>query len=252
MERREALLKCMSGVSVGLFRPSLPPALADPRTKTPPEFDQLMDEARATLCVAWSRCDFGYAIPYLNREWAEVPQALGSSARAAIFEARARLLELVSGAEEELPRHRAAVQAEPSNRDARYWMAFALRRAGRNDEALHQYLKVAATPGSQLDCLNEIGWCYYRKGMYDDARRCFERVRIKNDSVPVRGFSDLMPVLENRMLVYAELGLREQGESTANEYIRRYGRIEFPERLALKKLGIDADAMYLEKYGGRV
>src|ERR1700676_720302 len=96
MERREVLLKCMGGVSAGLFQASLPLALAEARTKTPPDSDQLMDEARAALCVAWSRIDFGYAIPYLNRAWAEVPHAPGSGARATIFEARARLLELVS------------------------------------------------------------------------------------------------------------------------------------------------------------
>jgi tetratricopeptide (TPR) repeat protein len=213
-----------------------------------------MDEARASEYVAWSRCDVGYAIPYLDRAWAEMPQALGSSARASIFEARTKLLEMVSNAEEELPRHRAAAQAEPSNWDVGYWMAFALRRAGRNDEALHQFLTVAATRGSQYDCLNEIGWCYYRNGLYGEARQCFENTKIKaeDELVPIRGFSDLMRVLENKMLVYAELGLREQGESTAKEYIRRYGRIEFPERHALKKLGIDADAIYLEKYGGQV
>jgi tetratricopeptide (TPR) repeat protein len=242
----------MGGASVGLFRSSLPSAMADARTKTPPDFDQLMDKARAAWCVAWSRYDFAYAIPYLDRTWAEVPKVRGSSYRAAIFEERTKLLDMVSSAEEELSRHRAAVQAEPSNWEVRYWMAFALRRAGRNDEALHQYLTVAATPGSQLDCQNEIGWCYYRKGMHHDARRCFERVRIKDDSVPVRGFSDLMLVLENKLLIYGELGLREEAEETASEYIRRYGRIEFPERRALKKLGIDADTMYLEKYGGQV
>jgi tetratricopeptide (TPR) repeat protein len=250
MERREVLLKCMGGASVALFPSSRPPALTGAKTKTSPDFDQLMDEARAACYVAWSRWDFGYAIPYLDRAWAEVLQVPGSSARAAILEERTKLLESVSNAEEELPRHRAAVQAEPSNWDVGYWMAFALRRAGRNDEALHQFLTVAATPGSQHDCLNEIGWCYYHKGMYEEARRCFEKTKIKaeDELVPVRGFSDLMRVLENKMLVYAELGLHEQGESTAKEYIRRYGRIEFPERRALKKLGIEADAMYLDRY----
>lgn len=254
MERREVLLKCMGGASAALYPSSLPPALADARTNTSPDCDQLMDEARAAWYVAWSRYDFGYAIPHLDRAWAQMPQALGSGVRASIFEGRTKLLEMVSSAEEELPRHRAAVQAEPSNWDVGYWMAFALRRAGRNDEALHKFLQVAATPGSQHDSLNEIGWCYYRKGMYEEARRCFEKTKIKaeDDLVPVRGFSDLIRVLENKMLVYAELGLREQGESTAKEYIRRYGRIEFPERCALEKLRIDADAMYLEKYGGQV
>jgi phosphoheptose isomerase len=60
--------------------------------------------------------------------------------------------------------------------------------------------------------------------------------------------SDLVLTLENRMLVYGQLGLRRKAEEVAREYVGRYGRIEYPERRALAKIGIDADEIYLEQY----
>jgi tetratricopeptide (TPR) repeat protein len=162
-------------------------------------------------------------------------------------EQRKRLLELVRDAESSLPLHREAVERKPFDWNPRYWLALALKRAGRNEEALEEYLALARTPGCPLDCLNEIGWGYYRRERYEDARRCFERARIPDD-LPIRPFSDFMLTLENRMLVYGQLGLRKQAEEAAGEYVRRYGRIEYPERRALAKIGIDTDAIYLEQY----
>jgi tetratricopeptide (TPR) repeat protein len=162
-------------------------------------------------------------------------------------EQRKRLLELVRDAERSLPLHREAVERKPFDWNPRYWLAFTLKRAGRSAEALEEYLAVARTPGCPLDCLNEIGWCHYRKGNYVEARRCFERARSQDD-LPVRHLSDLMLTLENRMLVYGQLGLRRGAEEAAREFVRRYGRIEYPERRALANVGIDADAIYLQQY----
>jgi tetratricopeptide (TPR) repeat protein len=154
---------------------------------------------------------------------------------------------LVRDAESSLLLHREAAERKPFDWEPRYWLAFTLKRAGRSEEALEEYRTVVRTPGCPIDCLNEIGWAYYRSGSYQDARRCFERARIPDD-LPIRPFSDLMLTLENRMLVYGQLGLRKQAEETAREFVRRYGRIEYPERRALAKVGIDADAIYLGRY----
>jgi tetratricopeptide (TPR) repeat protein len=191
--------------------------------------------------------DYGYPIPYLDRAWAQVPREAGSSVRAVIVEKREGLLGLVRDAEDSLPFQRAAVAREPFDWKPRYWLAFALKRAGRNEDALAEYLAVAQIPGCP-DCLNDIGWCYYRKGMYEEARSCFERAKIEDLDIPIRPFSRRMLTLENRMLVYAQLGLRKQAKEAAQEYVRRYGRIGYPERRALAKLGIDGDAIYLEQH----
>jgi tetratricopeptide (TPR) repeat protein len=162
-------------------------------------------------------------------------------------EQRKRLLELVRDAESSLPSHREAVERKPFDWNTRYWLAFALKRAGRSEEAMEEYFAVARTPSCPLDCLNEIGWGYYRKERYEDARRCFDRATIPDD-LPIRPFSDLALTLENKMLVCGQLGLRRQAEEAAREYVRRYGRIDYPERRALAKISIDTDAIYLEQY----
>jgi tetratricopeptide (TPR) repeat protein len=248
MQRREILLNCLGGASVVLFPSRLLPAGVQASETRPPEFDKLLKEVRAACYSGWSRMDYGYPIPYFDHAWAQLPRNADSSVRAGIVEHRQRLLVLRDEAESSLAAHRAAVQAQPTNWEHRYWFAFALRRAGRNEEALEEYLTVAQTPGSPHDCLNEIGWCYYRKTMYEEARKCFERTKVQNDPIPFRHFSDLMRTLENRMLVYGQLGLRKQAEETVTEYVRRYGRIGYPERRALDKLGIDADAIYVDHF----
>jgi tetratricopeptide (TPR) repeat protein len=176
-----------------------------------------------------------------------MPRNAGSSIRAVLLEHREKLLVMRDDAENNLAAHRAAVEAQPTNWEHRYWLAFTLRCAGRNEEALEEYLTVAPTPGCPHDCLNEIGWCYYRKGMYEEARRSFERTKVQDDPIPFRHFSNLLRTLENKMLVYGQLGLHEQAKQVAEEYIRRYGRVDYPERRALGKLGIDADAMYVRR-----
>ena len=247
MERREVLLKTLGGASMALLPWPRSLAKADPGAERQSQVEDLMAEVRVACCLGWSRTDFGYPIPHLDRAWALLPREAGTGVRVEIVEQRKRLLELVSDAESSLPLHREAVERKPFDWNPRYWLAFALKRAGRIEEAVQEYLAVAGTPDCPLDCLNEIGWGHYRKGNYEEVRLCFERARSQDD-LPVRHLSDLMLTLENRMLVYGQLGLRRKAEEVAREYVGRYGRIEYPERRALAKIGIDADEIYLEQY----
>jgi len=50
-------------------------------------------------------------------------------------------------------------------------------------------------------------------------------------------------------VIYSGLGLVRDAEEAARYHIRRYGRVGWRERRALQKLGIDADAMYVEHRG---
>ena len=247
MERREVLLKSLGGASIALFPRPRSPVPADPGAKGLPQVDEIMAEVRVACCLGWSRIDFGYPIPHLDRAGTQLPGEAGSGVRVEIIEQRKSLMDLVRDAESSLPLHREAVERKPFDWNLRYWLAFSLKRAGRIEEAVEEYRAVARTPDCPLDCLNEIGWGYYRRGRYEDARRCFERARTQDD-FPVRHLSDLMLTLANRMLVYGRLELRKQGEVAAREYVGRYGRIEYPERCALAKIGIDADEIYLERY----
>ncbi len=248
MERREILMNCVGGASLILFPPQLRIRGA-PKARESSDLNDLLNEMWAAYYAGCFRSDYGYPIPYFDYAWAQLPTNAGNSVRAVVLEHRQRLLVLRDDAEESLPAHRAAVQAEPTNWDPRYWYAFALTRAGRNEEALKEYLRVAQIQTCPYDCLNEIGWCYYRKGRYEEARRCFERARVQDDEpIAIRHFSSLILTLENKLLVYSKLGLREQAEQVAKEYVRRYGRIQYPERRALANIGIDADAFYLGQY----
>ena len=246
MERREVLLNTLAGASMVLLPWPRSPAPADLGAKRLPQVDSIMAELRVACCLGWSRTDFGYPIPHLDRAWAQLPREADNSDRVEIVEQRTRLLELVRDAERSLPLHRDAVERKPFDWNPRYWLAFALKRAGRNEEALEEYRAVAQIPDCPLDCLNEIGWGRYRKGNYEEARRCFERARAEDD-LPVRQLSDLMLALENRMLVYGQLGLRRKAEEVAREYVCRYGRGQYPKCRALAKIGIDADKIYLEQ-----
>ena len=248
MERREILMNCVGGASLILF-PTHLQIRGGPKARESSDLNDLLSEMWAAYYTGCFRLDYGYPIPYFDHAWAQLPTNAGNSIRAVILEHRRKLLVLRDDAENSLPAHRAAVDAEPTNWEPRYSYAFALRRAGRNEEALNEYLTVAQMPACPHDCLSEIGWCYYRKGMYEEARRCFEKAKANDDDpIPIRHFSSLMLTLENRMLVYSKLGLRGQADQIAEEYVRRYGRIEYPERRALADIGIDADALYLGQY----
>jgi hypothetical protein len=61
-------------------------------------------------------------------------------------------------------------------------------------------------------------------------------------------FDSSLP-LENLILTYVELHLTEEAEKSAVDYVSRFGRLPWPERHALRKLGIDADALYVEHCG---
>jgi tetratricopeptide (TPR) repeat protein len=222
------------------------PVRAGAELKSRRDFGDLMEEAWEAFYTGSARLDYGYPIPYLDRVWAQLPQEAGNSVRAVLVEKKEELVKFVRDAENSLPSHRASVERNPSCWEPRYWLAFTLKRAGRYQEALEEYLTVAQITGCP-DCLNDIGWCLYRKGRYEDARRYFERAKFEYD-IPVPPFSGRMLALENRMLVYSQLGLRKQAAEAGKEYVSRYGRIGYPERRALAKIGIDADAIYLRQH----
>jgi tetratricopeptide (TPR) repeat protein len=218
---------------------------ADPAAKIGSDFGDLMEETWAACCLGWARSDYGYPIPYLDRAWALLPPKAGNSVQAVIVEHRKHLLELVRNAEYSLPDQQAAVEHDPFNWELHYWLAFTIKSAGRNEDALNEYLAVSQTPGCPDDCLNDIGWCYCRKGMYEVALGCFERAKTEDEGYSIHPYSRRMMTLQNRILIYCQLGLRKQAEEIASEYVHRHGRIGLPERRALAKLGIDADEIYL-------
>jgi hypothetical protein len=102
------------------------------------------------------------------------------------------------------------------------------------------------------DCWNNIGWYLYRQREYAKALPWFER------AVTIKVFAPTSPVpesslaIENMILVYVALHMPEEAVEATVDYISRFGRLPWPERHALRKLDIDADALYVEHCASRV
>ena len=58
--------------------------------------------------------------------------------------------------------------------------------------------------------------------------------------------------IENIFLVYVALNMAKEAEKAAVHYIANFGRLPWPERRALRKLNIDADALYIKHCGHTV
>jgi hypothetical protein len=54
------------------------------------------------------------------------------------------------------------------------------------------------------------------------------------------------------ILVYVALQMREEAHKATVDYVAQFGRLPWPERHALRKLNIDADALYVQSRGHAV
>jgi len=79
--------------------------------------------------------------------------------------------------------------------------------------------------------------------------RWFERVCQLNDTGEFLQHYDRARAVENKLLAYSALRMTAEGQATTRDYITRFGRVPWPQRRALTKIGIDADAMYVELQG---
>ena len=98
---------------------------------------------------------------------------------------------------------------------------------------------------------NNIGWYYYRRGDYREALKWFQQTYEVANSDEAFGMGNCALAMENKILCYSALSMSQEAEAAAQEYIRRYGRLPWPERRALAKLNIDADTMFVEQSDAR-
>jgi hypothetical protein len=82
-------------------------------------------------------------------------------------------------------------------------------------------------------------------GMPRESIKWFERPCEVEDTIRLSGLSMQRRAMENMVVAYAALRMAREAHDTASKYIREYGRLSWPECRALAKLGIDADAMYV-------
>lgn len=195
--------------------------------------------------------EYARAAALYRRVLEQANQDADSTALAEILEGLQRMLRAIEETESELPSLRAAVEAEPEDPEKHFHLALKLTALGREEEALKEYKTALENPeGLCAECFkdlwNNIGWYYFRQGEYQEALKWFDQTYVVANSDEAFGKGNCALAMENRMLAYAELGMRQEAENIVREYISRYGRIPWPARRALSKLRLDADAVYVE------
>ena len=191
---------------------------------------------------------------YLHQALEAAPEDVEVGALADILEELNDVNRVLAREEAALPCVRAAVEEDPCNSEDRFQYAKVLWKLGCEDEAAKQYEAVLEHPETICreclrDCWNNIGWSLYRKGEYAKALPWFERAaKVKSVGPMGDEFESALP-FENIIQAYVALNMREDALEATSAYISRFGRLPWPERHALRKLNIDADALYVQFCG---
>jgi len=210
------------------------------------DFHALLEEARF---ASWG-AEYSRALELCRRAIAARPAELCTAELADLLEMASRSQEELEAYSARLPELRAAVAANPTDGEARYKLGVALNALGEYEAANFEYRTALVFSESicaecHRDSLNNIGWYHFRRGEYRDALAWFERAcdfHVPDDPGPYH------LAMENMLLVYARLGMKEPAERLALEYIEHLGRIPPTERRALGQLGIDADALFVRSF----
>jgi tetratricopeptide (TPR) repeat protein len=251
MERSEAIRQEIGGFSLALIKPARIPAEQPSVMKANAEgFYAAWEEA----CLAQYSGEPKRAHYYYHQALKAAPEDVEAEALADIFEGLNDVNRTLAHDEEALPCLRAAVEGDPYNSEKRFRYASVLWKLGCEDEAAKEYEAVLEHPESLCreclrDCWNNIGWSLYRKEEYAKALPWFERAA-KVNSVGAMGdmFVSALP-FENIIQVYVALHMPEEAVEATVDYISRFGRLPWPERHALRKLNINADALYVQSCG---
>ena len=251
MEPREAIRNGNGGLTLALVKPARIPADQHSVMKPSTEgFYQAWEEAS----LAQYGGEHKRAHYYFREALELAPEDIEPEALAEVIEGMDRAKDFLAEGEQALPYLRDAVEEDPKNSEKRFRYAGLLWKLGCEDEAAREYEAALEHPESLCrqclrDCWNNLGWYLYRKGEYAKALPWFERAATIKDFAPIPQEREFALAAENMILVYVALNMaKEAGEATVN-YIARFGRLPWPERRALAKLNINADALYIEHCG---
>lgn len=215
------------------------------------DFYELLNDARAAFYAE----EYRRACDLYNQTFGRLSERHPSAVRAEVLEDLSRVKNILHDARETVVRHRLAVEGNASDGEGGYWFAFALTRAGLDDEALAEYEKALALGfHDTASCWLGIGLSHYRQGRYQHALPWLERIRLESDEATEKtlgriGISTYRPALEHCVLIYCRLGRVRDAEKAARECIRLYGRLGLRERRALLRISVGADALYVAHYG---
>lgn len=180
------------------------------------------------------------------------PEALPSSTLASILESMNDLQTKLEAWKENLNQLRTNVDLYPQNPVARLELGSLLISFGRNAQAI-QHLRAAlalvetADPWCRAGCFERTGYLHFSREEYQEAFDWFDKaagIEPGQDPVAPRV---IRAALERKTLTACHLGRKAEARDLAASYMERHGRVSKPVRKALKRIGVDADAIYIEK-----
>jgi len=251
MEQREATPNGAAELSIGTIQAARVaddrPGLANANADT---FCAALEEAR----LARYGGEIKRAHYFYQHALEAAPQNIESETLAEILENLQDAERILAQEEKSLPALRAAVEQAPANSERRFSYANLLWKLGREEEAAIQYEASLEHPETLCqhclrDCWNNIGWSLYRKEEYAKALTWFERAGKVRIAGPMGDLFESALPFENIIQVYVALHMPEGAVEATVDYISRFGRLPWPERHALRKLNIDADALYVQSCG---
>jgi tetratricopeptide (TPR) repeat protein len=254
MERREAIRKGNEGLALTLVKPAHIPA--DQRT--------VMKPCMEGFYAAWEEASLAQyggehkrAHYYFRQALQLAPEDIEPEALAEVIEGMNRAEDFLAEDEQALPWFRAAVERDPKNSEQRFRYALLLCKLGCEDEAAREVEAALEHPETLCqqclrDCWNNLGWYLYRQGEYAKALPWFERAATIKEFAPIPQERESALAIENIILVYVTLNMVKEAREAAVHYIAHFGRLPWPERRALLKLNINADALYIEHCGHTV
>ena len=191
---------------------------------------------------------------YYDQALKTAPEDVEPEALADILQGLKEVKQSLACDEATLPRLREEVEKDPVNSERRCRYASLLWRIGCEEEAAQQLEAALEHPETLCqdclrDCWNNLGWYLYRKGEYAKALPWLERAAKVKRIDPVGNILESPHPIENIILVYVALNMALEAEKAAVHYIANFGRLPWPERRALRKLNIDADALYIKHCG---
>lgn len=251
MEQRVAIRQGLGEYALTLVKPARVPA------EQPSMFNANVD----AFSAAWEEGHLAQysgeskrAHYFYHQALKAAPDDVEAGALADIFESLKEVNQTLTREQELLPDLRAAVMGNPDDSEDRFRYARLLWILGCEDEALKEYDAVLEHPETICreclrDCWNNIGWALYRKEEYAKAIPWLERAAEVKSVGPTGELYESPLPFENIILVYAALRMVKEAVGATADYASRFGRAPWPVRSALRKLNIDADAIFAQQCG---
>lgn len=216
----------------------------------PTEPVALLEEARFCIPASEYWQAYNYCVEALQRVTPDSPPGLTTEIRELMHVCQGELYDYA----DDLPDLLQHLSANPEDGEARFCLGFTFDCFGDDERAIAEYRKAlqhldSMEPEQQRDCLNNIGWYYYRRGDFQEALAWFQSSCWFDNALDPGPYSYAMG---NLLLVYAELGMTDEAKRMAEDYIDLCGPIPTAEAHALLRLGLDADSMWLKRKMGIV